>query len=70
MLPKRTSKRKEKVSSTSGTMHTRELKGGIRRFLILEARSRYLDIIRHWALLEERPVKLDDFSGFKLIILV
>jgi hypothetical protein len=70
MPPKRTSKGKEKVASTSGTARTRVPDGGIRRFLTPENRTRYSDIVSHWALLPERPVKLTDFPGFELTTLV
>lgn len=64
------SKEKEKVESLSCTVCKREPKMGIKKFLTLEATTRYFDIISHQVLFGEWPVKLDDFSGFKLITLV
>lgn len=40
------------------------------RFLTPNTAARYSNIINYWALLLERPVKSDDFPGFKLVIMV
>ncbi|XP_022852629.1 uncharacterized protein LOC111374214 [Olea europaea var. sylvestris] len=66
MPPKRTSKGKEKVGSSSGTARTRELVGGVRRFRDAETLARYENIIHHWGMIPDRQVQLDDFRGFKL----
>lgn len=68
--PKRTSKGKEKVSSSSETTRTRELEGNLQRFFSVETIGRYENIISHWKMNPERPVKLEDFLGFELVNLV
>lgn len=68
MLPKRTSKRKEKAGSSLGTEHMKEPEGGLSRFL--NPASHFLNTISHWATIPERPVKLDDFSNFEITTLV
>lgn len=67
MPPKRTSKGKEKVGSTSGT---RDSATGFRRFLNSETSTRYSDIISHWAIIPERPVWLSDFPAIELATLI
>ncbi|XP_022855963.1 uncharacterized protein LOC111377136 [Olea europaea var. sylvestris] len=70
MPPKRTSKGKEKVGSASGTARTRESEGGVRRFLSSDTAARYANVVRNWALVPERPVKLEDFPDFELVYLI
>lgn len=70
MPPKRTSKGKEKVGSSSGTARTRVLEGGIQRFLTSEAAARYENIVSRWTVTPERAVKLEDFLDFELTTLV
>lgn len=70
MPPKRTSKGKEKIATTSGTARTQTPEGGVRRFLGPGVRIRYTDVVSHWQLHAERPVKLEDFPGFELCTLV
>ncbi|XP_022841909.1 uncharacterized protein LOC111365593 [Olea europaea var. sylvestris] len=70
MPPKRTSKGKEKVGSSSGTARTREPEGGVRRFLSSDTAARYANVVRNWAIIPERPVKLEDFSNFEISYLI
>jgi hypothetical protein len=70
MPPKRTSKGKEKVGSSSGTARTREPEGGVRRFLSSDTAARYANVVRDWAIIPERPVQLEDFPNFELTYLV
>lgn len=62
----RTSKEKEKVGSSSGTVSNREPEEGVGKFFIRKTTARCSNIISHWATLLERPVKLDDFLNFEM----
>lgn len=55
---------------TLGTIWTRVIEGGMQRFINRETLTRYTDVISHWDVLTEKPVKLEDFSNFEIIILV
>lgn len=70
MPPKRTSKGKKKVGSTSGIARTRKPEGGVRRFLSSNQAARYANVVWELALIPKRPVKLDDFPCFELVYLV
>lgn len=70
MPPKRTSKGKEKVGSSLGTVRIREPEGGIKRFLILETTALSSNTISYCAPIPERSVKLDDFPDFEIVTLV
>lgn len=70
MPPKRTLKGKEKVGSTSGTTRTQTLDEHMRHFLGPGARLKYTEVVSQWKLLQERPVKLEDFPGYELLTLV
>lgn len=64
------SKGKEKVAGSSRTAWTRLDDRGMRRFLTIEHKARFSNVISRWKVWPERKVIVEDFGRFELTRLI